>query len=48
MKYVVFTVLMIIIILLVTPIMIIKWNSRGLEEILEGLKDICGMDYIEE
>ena len=36
MKYIVF--------LLLSPITIIKWDTKGLDEIFDGLKDICGID----
>jgi hypothetical protein len=44
MKYLVLFVLVIIISLLLTPIMIIKWDAKGLEDVFDGLKDICGID----
>jgi hypothetical protein len=44
MKYVVFVVLMIIISLLLSPIMIIKWDAKGLNEVFDGVEKICGID----
>jgi hypothetical protein len=44
MKYVVFIVLMIIISLLLSPIMIIKWDAKGLDDVIDGLENICGID----
>lgn len=44
MKYIVFVVLVIIIILLLSPITIIKWDAKGMDDIIDGLKDLCGID----
>jgi hypothetical protein len=44
MKYLVAIVLWVIIGILVSPIMLIKWDDNGLEKIFEGIKELCGID----
>ena len=44
MKYIVFTVLVIITTLLVLPIMLITWSENGYGDIIEGLGEMCGID----
>jgi hypothetical protein len=36
--------LSIIIQIILLPIILIKWDDRGLDEVMEGLKEICGID----
>ena len=44
MKYIAMLILGIIIILLISPILLIKWDNKGLDDMIEGLKDVCGID----
>jgi hypothetical protein len=44
MKYIIFLVLLVVITLMVAPIILVKWNNNGMEELLEGLAEICGID----
>ena len=43
MKYLVALILSGVVIILTSPIMLIKWDSDGLEQILEGISDMCGV-----
>jgi len=44
MKYIIFLVLLVVITLMVALIILVKWNNNGMEELLEGLAEICGID----
>lgn len=44
MKYVIFFVLLCVIAVLILPIVFIKWNNDGWEDIQEGLLTICGIE----
>jgi hypothetical protein len=44
MKYIVAVVLGIIIFFICLPIILIKWDVGGMEEIWDGLKELCGID----
>jgi hypothetical protein len=44
MKYLVCFVLIVIISILVLPIMLIKWDDNGIDNIIEGIKELCGID----
>jgi hypothetical protein len=44
MKYIVAFVLVVVIIILVSPIMLIKWDDSGIDNIIEGIKELCGID----
>jgi hypothetical protein len=43
MKYIIFLVLVAVITLIVSPIIIIKWSDNGMEKLLDGLEEICGI-----
>jgi hypothetical protein len=44
MKYLVAFFLIGIISILVFPIMLIKWDDNGIDNIIEGIKELCGID----
>jgi hypothetical protein len=44
MKYLVCFVLIVIISILVLPIMLIKWDDSGIDNVFEGIKELCGID----
>lgn len=44
MKYLVCFVLLVVIFLLLLPIMLIKWDDRGIDEVIIGVKELCGID----
>jgi hypothetical protein len=44
MKYLVGLFLIGIIFILVLPIMLIKWDYNGIDNIFEGIKELCGID----
>ena len=44
MKYLVAFFLIAIISILVSPIILIKWDESGIESIVDGIQEICGID----
>ena len=44
MKYAVAIVLLLTITILISPIMLIRWDDKGLDNIFEGIKELCGID----
>ncbi len=44
MKYLVCFFLLGVIFLLLLPIMLIKWDDRGIYEVIIGVKELCGID----
>jgi hypothetical protein len=44
MKHVAAFVLFVIVLILVSPVMLIKWNTDGMDTIVEGIDKMCGVD----
>jgi hypothetical protein len=44
MKYVLFVFLLAIVTILVSPIMLMKWDINGIDNIVRGLAEICGIE----
>jgi hypothetical protein len=43
MKYVIFILLSIIIAILLLPIILVTWSDDGIDEIVDGLAKVCGI-----
>ena len=43
MKYIIFILLSIIIAILLLPIILVTWSDDGVDEMVEGLAKICGI-----
>jgi uncharacterized protein YxeA len=44
MKHVAAFILFVIVLILVSPIMLIKWNTDGMDTIVKGIEEMCGVN----
>ena len=45
MKYILFGLLVLLFNVILLPILLIKWDDNGIDGIVNGLKDVCGIDH---
>jgi len=44
MKHVAAFVLFVIVLILVLPVMLVKWNTDGMDTIVKGIDEMCGVN----